>query len=384
MRFSERTSWDLRENNFARAVRESRGAGRIIADLTVSNPTECEFAYDAETLLAPLRDARAMVYEPNALGMRRGRDAVAAYYADLGAQVSASQVCLTTSTSEGYSWLFRVLCDAGDDVLIARPSYPLFEFIARLDGVRLVEYPLVYSDGWHLDVAGMEALITERTRAVIVVHPNNPTGNFAGEAERAALDELCARRGLALIVDEVFLDYPLEGVKAVSFAAGEAENEAKALTFLLSGLSKVCGLPQMKVSWVVARGPEASVQDAMERLEVVADTFLSVNAPMQFALGAWLEGRENLQAQIRARVRENLRLLDERLAGTDVSRLAMEGGWSVVLRVPRESHFVERALERGVVVQPGEFYGLGEGRIVLSLLTPKDEWMRCLALLLEH
>jgi alanine-synthesizing transaminase len=382
MRFSERTDWELGENEFARAVREARAAGRELVDLTVSNPTACGFGYDAAALLRPLSDARAMLYEPDALGMVRGREAVAGYYAEVGARVGMERVCLTTSTSEAYSFLFRLLCDVGDEVLIARPSYPLFEFIARLDDVRLVEYPLLYdpvsAQGWHVDFHALEAAVTERTRAVVVVHPNNPTGNFASEAERAALEELCARRRLALIVDEVFLDYAMEGVEARSFAVGES----RALTFVLSGLSKVCGLPQMKVSWIAACGPDAMVRDAMARLEVVADTFLSVNAPMQFAMGEWIDGRGVMQREIRERVAGNLRVLDEKLCGTMVSRLAVQGGWAVVLRVPR-GRFVEEALERGVIMQPGEFYGLPEGRIVLSLLTPVEEWVRGLERMLS-
>jgi len=411
MRFSERTGWDLEENDFSVAVREARAAGKELFDLTVSNPTACGFAYDAEALLGPLGDAAALVYEPEAMGMVRARKAVAGYYRDAGANVAAERVCLTTSTSEAYSFLFRLLCDPGDEVLIARPSYPLFEFIARLDDVSLVEYPLVYDGRWSIDLHALESAVTERTRAVVVVHPNNPTGNFASEIERVALQELCARRGLALIVDEVFLDYAVEGVEARSFPAEEgpsrdeqkavglrpiphpASHEAasrgwgtrfQALTFVLSGLSKVCGLPQMKVSWIVVAGPEEMVSKAMGRLEVIADTFLSMNAPMQFALPHWLGMRRGLQEQIRERMRVNLAVLDARLMGTQASRLAMEGGWTAVLRVPRHvagKAFAEAALERSVVVQPGEFYGLSEGYVVVSLLTLPAVWTRGLGLL---
>ena len=384
MRFSERTNWNLEENDFARALREARADGRELLDLTVSNPTTCGFAYASESLLAPLSDARALLYEPEPLGMVRARGAVAQYYRDAGAEVGIDRICLTTSTSEAYSFLFRLLCDPGDEVLIARPSYPLFEFLAELDDVKLVEYPLVYDPGpeqaWQVDMHALEAACTERTRAVVVVHPNNPTGNFASESERAALQALCAQRGLALIVDEVFLDYAVEGVEARSFAAAECE----ALTFVLSGLSKVCALPQMKVSWIVAAGPEWMVGEAMERLEVVADTFLSVNAPMQFALPQWLADRDDMQGQIRARVAANLCALDARLAGTQAERMEMQGGWAAVVRVPRHVdgvEFVAAALVRDVVVQPGSFYGLPEGRVVVSLLTPVEEWRRGIDLL---
>ena len=376
MRFSGRTDWELGENDLAAAVREARAAGRELVDLTVSNPTVCGFEYDAG-LLAPLSEAGAMVYEPEPLGTVRAREAVARYYADAGAEVEVERTCLTTSTSEAYSFLFRLLCEAGDEVLVARPSYPLFDFLARLDDVRLREYPLRYHDGWEIDLEALEAAVGERTRAVIVVHPNNPTGNFASARERVALQELCARRGLALIVDEVFLDYAVDGVRAESFAAGESA----ALTFVLSGVSKVCGLPQMKASWIAACGPRALVERAMERLEVVADTFLSMNAPVQYALPRWLAGRGSFQEQVRERMRVNLAALDLRLRGSLAERLAMQGGWTAVVRVPRAGDFVAAALAAGVLVQPGEFYGLAEGRVVVSLLTPPEVWQRGLALL---
>jgi aspartate/methionine/tyrosine aminotransferase len=377
MRFSNRTDWDVAENEFAAAVRRLRESRREVFDLTVSNPTVCGFDYGGEALLAPLAEAGATIYEPDPLGMRGARQVVGEYYREHGASVAADRICLTTSTSEAYSFLFRMLCEGGDEVLVAQPSYPLFDFIARLDDVKLVGYPLWYSDGWHVDFGALELAVTERTRAVVVVHPNNPTGNFCSAQERERLQEFCAQRGLTLIVDEVFLDYALEGVSAESFAAGESD----ALTFVLSGLSKVCGLPQMKVSWIVAAGPETLVSAAMERLEVIGDTFLSVNAPMQHALPVWLRGRAGIQGQIRARMRANLAVLDAALVGSPVDRLVMQGGWTAVLRVPRTEDFVAMAMERGVVVQPGEFYGLGAGRLVASLLTSPDVWARGLALL---
>ncbi|MES2390071.1 MAG: pyridoxal phosphate-dependent aminotransferase [Acidobacteriota bacterium] len=382
MRFSSRTGWELGENDLSVAVREARASGRELFDLTVSNPTACGFAYDAERLLAPLARASAISYEPDPLGMMVAREAVAAYYRDHGADVPMERICLTTSTSEAYSFLFRLLCDPGDEVLIARPSYPLFDYIAQLDDVKLREYPLLYDPGaagddahaWAIDLHALETAIGPKTRAVIVVHPNNPTGNFASAAERAALEELCSKHGLALIVDEVFLDYGFGSVAAETFATG-----GKALCFVLSGLSKICGLPQMKASWIAACGPDDLSGKAMARLEVIADTFLSMNAPVQHALPVWLARRRGLQQQIRERVAGNLEVLDRRVAGTSAQRLAMQGGWAAVVRVPRDVDqvpFVEAALGRGVVVQPGEFYGLPAGRIVLSLLTSAEVWAR--------
>lgn len=390
MNFSERTSWELEENTLTLRTRAARALGRELFDLTASNPTACGFDYDAALWLAPLASPNAMRYEPDSLGMTHAREAVAAYYRDHGVALPVDRLCLTTSTSEAYSFLFRLLCNPGDEVLIARPSYPLFDYIAQLDAVRLREYPLwldpaASADGehaWHIDLEALEDLVNDRTRAIIVVHPNNPTGSLVSPQERAALDRLCAKHSLALLVDEVFLDYPLGGASAATFADG-----GEALTFVLSGLSKVCALPQMKLSWIAASGPEPVVREAMARLEVVADTFLSVNAPTQWSLGPWLAARDALQCQIHERVAANLAALDARLQGTHAHRLPLEGGWTAILRVPRDVpgangetvEFSLAALERGALVQPGEFYGLGAGRCVLSLLTPSDVWSAGLA-----
>ncbi len=387
MNFSDRTDWNLAENELAASIRERRSAGLDLFDLTLSNPTHCGFHYDAEALLAPLHHPAALHYEPDPLGMMTARHGVARYYRDAGATIPPERICLTTSTSEAYSFLFRLLCNPGDEILIARPSYPLFDFIARLDDVRLREYSLFYDPnadlatghGWYLDLHALEAAITPRTRAVIVVHPNNPTGNFASPEERAVLETLCATYNLALIIDEVFLDYALTPPQP-TFATGESP----CLTFVLSGISKVCGLPQMKASWIAACGPSSLVHEAMQRIEMIADTFLSMNAPVQHALPTWLATRHALQQQIRDRVRANLAVLDSHLQGSSIERLALQGGWTAVLRVPRNlggREFVAAALDRGVLVQPGDFYGLGEARVVVSLLTPPETWAAGLQLL---
>ena len=250
-----------------------------------------------------------------------------------------------------------------------------------LENVVLREYPLLHdpgcagndSDGWVIDLHALEASITPKSRAIIVIHPNNPTGNFVSEGERDALLLLCERYGLALIADEVFLDYSLHSPKPHSFATVKGN----AFCFVLSGISKVCGLPQMKVSWIAVCGAEAVLREVMPRLELVADTYLSMNAPIQLAVPAWLAGRAQIQEQILQRMRSNLHVLDERLKGSSAQRLPIQGGWTTVLRVPRTvggKPFVFAALENGVLVQPGEFYGLPEGRAVLSLLTPPDVW----------
>ena len=368
--FSARTNWDMREGSLAAVMRQARVAGRELVDLTVSNPTVCGFAYDAGEVLGALADERALAYEPDPLGLRSAREAVAAYYGDAG--VDPAAVVLTTSTSEAYSFLFRLLLDSGDEVLVARPGYPLFEFLGDLCDVTVVGYPLFYDFGWWIDFAELERRVTERTRAVLVVHPNNPTGHVTTAAERLRLEELCARRGLALIVDEVFLDYGLDG-QVESFAAGAHP----CLTLVVSGLSKVAALPQMKVGWLVALGPETLWVEAMRRLEVIADTFLSLNAPAQVALPRWLAGRRDMQAQVIERVRENL----AELGGMEHAEvLPVQAGWCAVVRLARSygTALAERlVVEATVVVHPGEFYGLaGDRFLVVSLLVPREELRR--------
>ena len=369
-RFSARTGWDVGESKFAAAVREARAAGRPLIDLTVSNPTVCGFRYDAEELLSPLIDPATLAYDPDPRGLRSAREAVAEYYRGHEAAVSADDLVLTTSTSEGYGFLFRLLCDAGDEVLVAQPSYPLFDFLADLEDVKLRPYPLFYDYGWHIDFAALEASIGPRTRALVVVHPNNPTGHATKAAERARLEELCARHKLALIVDEVFLDYPLEAEAGLeSFARGPHP----VLTFVLSGMSKIAGLPQMKAAWIAALGPEGARRQALDRLEVIADTFLSMNAPVQLALPAWLAGRRAIQAQILQRVRRNLAAA--RTSGVEV--LQAEAGWCAILRLPQTGPDAAGELLRraDVVVHPGSFYGIAEaGRVVVSLLGPEGEF----------
>jgi alanine-synthesizing transaminase len=358
------------ESGFAAAIREARAAGRGLVDLTVSNPTVCGFAYDAEGILGALDGEAALTYDPDPRGIRSAREAVAGYYAGHRAEVDPDAVVLTTSTSEGYGYVFRLLCDAGDEVLVAQPSYPLFDFLADLEDVRLKAYPLFYDYGWWIDFAELERRIGPRTKAIVVVHPNNPTGHATATAERASLEEICVRHGLALIVDEVFLDYPLGTTRVESFAVGPHP----VLTFCLSGMSKIAGLPQMKVAWILGRGPEEGRRQGMGRLEVIADTFLSMNAPVQLALPVWLEGREEIQGQILERVRGNLRAAKE--CGVEV--LQVEAGWSAILRLAQrgEGEVAEDLLrEEGVVVHPGSFYGIAEeGRVVVSLIGPAEDF----------
>jgi alanine-synthesizing transaminase len=381
-RWSIRTQWDLAETPWAQHLARLRAAGVPLWDLTASNPTRCGFAYDTASILAPLQDAAALIYEPDPKGLRSAREAVSRYYRDHGATVDPEQLFLTTSTSEAYSFLFRLLCDPGDEVLIGQPGYPLFDFLAQLDDVRLIPYELFYDHGWHLDLEALRQRITPRTRAITIVHPNNPTGHFTQPAERAALEALCLAHNLALIVDEVFLDYSLTAQgRERSFATGPHPIP----TFVLSGLSKVAALPQMKAAWIACFAAEA-----LPRMEVIADTFLSMSAPIQCALPAWLQQRAALQQQIHQRLRTNLATLDTILSRqTLVTRLAVEAGWYAVLRIPQlqaqEQTALDLLLERGVVVHSGGFFGFsGQGWLVVSLLGPAQEFAGGIEAIAEH
>jgi len=387
--FSKRTNWTLEENAYTRALRRHRDAGKRIFDLTASNPTECGFRYDAAAILASLGDPAALRYEPEPKGLLGARAAVAEYYRDKSVEVARENLILTTGTSEAYSFLFRLLCEPGDEVLIAHPSYPLFEFLATIQDVTLRPFPIVYDHGWQIDFEGLQAAIGARTRAIIVVHPNNPTGHFVASGEAERLNAICAERDLALIVDEVFLDYELKQSRAQRTRHGSFAANAGALTFALSGLSKIAGLPQMKLGWIAASGPGAAVRESMARLEVIADTYLSLSTPLQCALPALLAQRKTMQKQILARVEANLAELDEQLALQKVAgRLEVEGGWYAVLRVPAVQPDEELAIrlleERGVLVHPGHFYDFaGSGYLVISLLTPAEEFREGIGALLE-
>lgn len=371
MSFSSRTNWNTEESELARAHRLRVQAGLPIADLTASNPTRCGFEYPGD-LLDALTNPRALDYDPQPKGMLSARQAVCGYYADHGVVLDPAQVVLATSTSEAYSYLFRLLCDPGGEVLVLQPGYPLFDFLAELEDVRLKAAPLVYDHGWQIDPEAIRRTITPATRAIILVHPNNPTGHFTKGWEAAELARLCRERGLPLIVDEVFLDYGI-GDAGRSFASGLEGVPV----FVVSGLSKIAGLPQMKAAWIVATGPEASA--ALDRLEVISDTFLSMNAPVQCALPKWLNGRRSIQRQIRERVSANLAELDAQFARAgELQRLVVEGGWYAVLRIPAIAPDEETALkllERGTWLHPGHFFGMPQsGWLVTSLLTPCSEF----------
>ena len=390
--FADRTTWNLTPNRLSRALETRRSRGLPVLDLTASNPTACGFAYDKAAILRALANPAALTYSPDPRGLPAARRAVAGYYAERGAAPCLDDIFVTTSTSEAYSWVFRALCNPGDAVLVPAPGYPLLGFLADIADVRLVRYPLVYDHGWQTDFHALEQAVTPRTRAIIVVHPNNPTGHFTSAAEAHRLSELCAARGMVVIADEVFFDFAIDDGAAIgrnretpqSFAGNSA-----ALTFALSGLSKISGLPQMKAAWLVVSGPERMKAQALERLEVIADTFLSPNAPVQLAMPALLELRGAFQQQVTERLSRNLAELDRQLAGQKLfSRLKLEGGWYAVLRVPATRSDEELAVEllstRGVYIHPGHFFDFpADGYLVISLLTQEREFTEGMRLLLS-
>jgi alanine-synthesizing transaminase len=374
--FSDRTNWKLTRNRLTEALDEVRSSGAPVLDLTISNPTRAGLHYDVPQLLQALASPLAMDYDPQPKGSPSAREAIEHYY---GTQhevhVDPERLILTTSTSEGYSFVLRLLCNPGDELLVPKPSYPLFEFLADLQDVKLIPYPLIYDHGWQMDFPPLEKVVTGRTRGVVVVHPNNPTGSYVHPHEQEALNRFCGEHGLALIADEVFLDYAHDKAPQQSFAANQ-----DVLTFTLSGVSKISALPQMKVAWIATSGPAAEVESAMARLEIIADTFLSMNAPIQWAVAALLEQRKTIQPQLRGRVLDNLTELDRQLAAQQAcQRLSVEAGWYAVLRVPvmqtDEELAVKLLRHKSVLVHPGHFYDFpSEGYLVLSLITEKAEF----------
>lgn len=369
--FSSRMPTSLETNALSRAVRAARVSGREIIDLTVTNPTKTGFVYP-ETLLAALQSADARVYDPAPLGSAAARAAVSSDYARRGNVVPPESIVLTSSTSDAYSLLFKLLCEpSGDEVLTPAPSYPLFEHLTRLDGVSPVPYRLEYHGRWMLDHASVASAWRPRTRAVLAVSPNNPTGSCLTTEELEALSSMCATRDAAVILDEVFADYPLS---AVAESPSSRVPDPPCLTFRLGGLSKSAGLPQVKLGWVAVQGPEALVADALQRLEFICDAYLSVSTPVQVAAPSLIERGAEVRSQIATRVGGNydrLRTIADGRPSIEV--LHAEGGWSAVMRVPSrmsEEEIVLELLERdGVVVHPGFFFDFAhEAFLVVSLL----------------
>jgi aspartate/methionine/tyrosine aminotransferase len=365
--FSARTDWNLTENRLSQALAKRRAAGHDVIDLTESNPTRAGFAYDEAAIRAALSDARVLDYAPHPRGLLEARRAVADYY---GGKVDPEHVVLTASTSEAYSFLFKLLCDPGDTVLVPRPSYPLFEFLATLDSVRVRHYPLVFEGRWHIDLDALAAACTDDVRAIVVVSPNNPTGSFLCAPELSALRAL----GRPLICDEVFADYAAtEDPARIQTVAGET----KLLAFALSGLSKPAALPQMKLGWIAASGPAAARSAALARLEVIADTYLSAGTPVQLAASRLLALAPAMQRQIRDRCAENRAALSAALGPDSPAEvLPADGGWYAVLRLPRtrsEEQWTLELLADDVWVHPGYFFDFPEEAYIIVSLLPRAD-----------
>ena len=376
--FADRTNWRTQPNRLAACLAERRRLGLAVIDLTESNPTRCGLSPNGGEVLARFLDPRGLRYEPHPKGLPAAREAISAYHAGRGVRVPPERLIVASGTSECYSWAFRLLANPGDEILAPAPSYPLFDFLADINDVRLVSYPLAYDHGWSIDLDGLWSRISSRTRAILVVSPNNPTGSYLKSGERDELAALARRHGLALIADEVFRDYPWTARAAAAPSLLETDG---CLAFTFNGLSKICALPQMKLAWMAASGPAELAEDALSRLEVIADTYLSVSTPLQWAAVQWLGEASAVQTIILARVRSNLEYLDSLLAGSNspVTRLESEGGWYAALRVPNTRSDEEWALgllqEHGVYVHPGHFFEFPrDGYLIVSLISEEAEF----------
>ncbi|HLV02616.1 MAG TPA: pyridoxal phosphate-dependent aminotransferase [Acidobacteriota bacterium] len=376
---SNRLRFDVRKNLLTQTLEEKRRTGERILDLTCSNPTICGFQYPESNLLQALSNPKAMIYEPHPAGLPEAREVVASIYRRRGAEVSPRDFFLTASTSEAYSFLFKLLADSGDEVLIPRPGYPLFEDLASLEGLRVRYYSLEYHGRWWVDLQGLRGAITPRSRALVVINPNNPTGSFLSEAEWRHIQQFSTEAGLAIICDEVFFDYPI--------LTGDRESPFDLLpewqagpAFFLGGLSKFAGLPQMKLSWILLRGPQPVCEELREGLELVADAYLSVGALVQHSLKEIVGFSGGVRDQIRQRVAGNYRWLESSVQGSAIDLFPAEGGWYTVLQLPRvmddEKWCVLFLKDSNVLVHPGYLFGfVQEGMVVVSLL-PEAEVFR--------
>lgn len=371
--FSARFHWDARPNRLTQLIESKRRGGACILDLTESNPTRAGLQYP-EAIVRAFEDPAILQYDPHPAGARPARETVSEYYSARGMQVSPDDILLTASTSEAYAYLFKLLANPGDHILVPRPSYPLFEYLCNMESLEARQYPLVYDGGWSIDLDQLEQALTARTRAVVLVNPNNPTGSYVKRGELDVLTRLAAANNLPLIADEVFADYALtEDRDRVSSLAGVDG----CLAFSMSGLSKVAGLPQMKLGWIVASGPKELRAEALRKLEWIADTYLSVGTPVQCAAAKLLRAGEEVARQIRERTAANLAWAREALAGSPAGILSLEGGWYATVQLPRIRSEEEWALDllqrHDVLAQPGFFYDFEtEAFLVVSLLTAEQ------------
>jgi aspartate/methionine/tyrosine aminotransferase len=369
--YSQRLPWSS-PNNFSLRVAARRATGHRLLDLTISNPTQVLANYPHLEIAAAYGSVHDFTYRPEPFGDSRAREAIAAYYAAKGIAVSEDRIALTASTSEAYSLLFKLLCDPGDEILVPVPSYPLFEHLAALESVRTVSYHLRYAGEWFVDLDDLASAITPRTRVVVIVNPSNPSGCYSKEHEARAILDIAARHQLALIIDEVFFDFPIAQERQVTPSYCTYQ---QALTFVLNGMSKLAGMPQMKLGWIVLNGPREQQAEARQRLELILDTYLSVATPVQRAAPQLLEAGAEIRRQLQQRVSSNLMSLQERLRPVPANCLTVEGGWSAIVQLPEiisEENWILGLLdEASVIVQPGYFFDIpSEPFIVVSLITP--------------
>ncbi|MFA5256644.1 MAG: pyridoxal phosphate-dependent aminotransferase [Opitutales bacterium] len=386
-RFARRTAWSFGENALSARLAAAKAGPAPVFDLTLSNPLKCGFDLSGLGVASSFDREGLLDYSPDPWGLLSAREEVCRYYAARGAAVDPRRVMLTASTSDAYNYIFRLLCDPGDEVLAPAPSYPLFSFLADVNDVVLRPYALLYDGVWRLDREAFKDSLSGRTKAVVVVGPNNPTGSFMRAADMDFMRSAARERGLAIICDEVFGDYALDAAPdAVRSLAGDSD----VLTFVLSGLSKILAMPQMKLAWMLVQGEGTLAEAACRRLEIIADTFLSVNTPVQLAFGAWMEKRELVQRPLMDRLRGNMDALRRMLEGQwGLEALRVEGGWYAVLRmegVLGEERFCLGLLDEcGVAVHPGYFYDFASGaHLVLSLLTPPEAWTEGLSRLVDY
>jgi aspartate/methionine/tyrosine aminotransferase len=380
--FSRRTEHETEPNLLTQALRARRAAGLAVCDLTQSNPTVTGLPYETDRLLRALGNPRCLRYEPASFGLESARLAVQALERTRGFELPIERIVLTSSTSEAYGFLFKLLCDPGDEVLIPRPSYPLFEHLAALEHVSAVNYELAYDGAWHIDFDSLERARGARTRAIVVVSPNNPTGSFLKQDELGRLSSY----GLPIISDEVFASFAMREDPARVRSVLETD---QALVFALGGLSKLAALPQMKLAWLCAAGPSEPLAKALARLELIADTFLSPNTPVQVALPEILAARAPVERALNARISKNFAALSAALRGSAATALFLEGGWYATVRLPAvrsEADWVLTLLkEDGVLTQPGWFYDFcGGAQLVLSLITEEGPFAFGVARLAER
>ena len=373
--FSSRTKWNMLPNELSDVVAAKRLRGETIIDLTESNPSRCGISYPEKDILSALADESSLLYQPEPRGILLARKAIAEYYAALGVALIPEDITLTASTSEAYSFLFTLLCNACDEVIVPRPSYPLFDYLCQLNDVALRHYDLEYDGEWHIDFESLESALTNNTRAIILVHPNNPTGSYIKQEEFERVCAVAAEHQCAVIADEVFGPYTLS---SDTHRASMVTSHASILFFSLNGISKLLGLPQFKLSWIIVRGNSQQKKEALSRLDIIADTFLSVNTPAQVALPKLLEQSKFIGEQIRTRVHSNFHVLQKIFADSSATVFRAEGGWYGILQLPQfhsdDVWAVELLRQRNILIHPGHFFDMKQKSCIVLSLLPSPEF----------